>query len=97
LWRLDTCAGLWSATVEGKARGGFAQGRASERGWLAPAVEARFGLLPDSFGAELRAALLIPATRHDFEVEGAGIAYRSSPLALLFSLRIGLTALESAP
>jgi hypothetical protein len=96
LWRLDACTGLVSATVEGKARG-FREVDQSARGWLAPAIEARFGLLPDRFGAELRAALLIPTTRHDFAVEGAGTAYRSTPVALLLSLRLGWSALQSAP
>jgi hypothetical protein len=96
LWRLDACTGLVWASVEGKARG-FGEVDKSARGWLTPALEARFGLLPDRFGAELRAALLIPTTRHDFAVEGAGLAYRSAPVALLFSLRLGWSALQSAP
>lgn len=85
LWRFDLCTGVLAGAVRGVARG-FDDPRKAARGWLAPAVEARVGRLPDRFGAELSLALFIPVTRHDFAIAGAGIAYASSPIALLISL-----------
>ena len=85
LWRFDLCAGLFSGSVEAKPRG-FGDAAAKTRGLFAPLAQARFGLLPDRFGFELSASVLAPTTRQDFAIEGAGVAYASSPIAILVAL-----------
>jgi hypothetical protein len=82
--------------VQGIARG-FGDHRTTSRGWFAPAIEARVGRLPDRVGAELSLALLLPTTRHDFAIGGAGVAYESSPIALLIAVRGTYSIFPSVP
>lgn len=96
LWRFDLCPGLIWGSVTGTARG-LAEGRSSERGWFAPTAETRLALLPDQFGFELSAAMLVPAMRHDFAIEGTGIAYRSSPVAFQIALHLTWCFTKSGP
>jgi hypothetical protein len=96
LWRFDLCSGVMAGAVSGVARG-FDEPRKASRGWLAPIIEARVGRLPDRFGAELSLALLLPTTRQDFAVGGAGVAYESSPIALLASLRGTFSIARNSP
>jgi len=85
-WRIDLCAGALLGALHASATG-FDDNGASTRFWSALAIDARVSRTPSPLGAELALSLLIPVRRQDFRIDNAGVAYASSPVALLVTLR----------
>ncbi|HEX4334915.1 MAG TPA: hypothetical protein VH062_03315 [Polyangiaceae bacterium] len=89
--RLDACTGALVGVTTATARG-YSRNESRDRPWLALPVELAGSLWTGRFGVELGAAALFPVVRHDFGIDGLGVAYRSSAVGGLASLRF-MTAL----
>ena len=84
--RFDSCSGFVAGRVRAEAHG-YTRDFARSRPWLALplGLVVRSQTAPLSWDAGL--SVLAPLRRQDFEVEGVGVAYRSTPVATLLSLR----------
>jgi hypothetical protein len=84
--RLELCTGLVAALVRGEARG-FTRDSSRTRPWFSVPVGLSFGVAPAPLGLRAGVSLLVPIRRQDFQVDGAGVAYESWPVAALFQMR----------
>jgi hypothetical protein len=84
--RLELCTGLVAALVRGEAHG-FTRDSSRTRPWFSVPVGLSFGVAPAPLGLRVGLSLLVPIRRQDFQVDGAGVAYESWPVAALFQMR----------
>ncbi len=84
--QLDLCASGMVGRVHARAQG-FDESTDAARAWPAFGLELRLGRAPSALGLELSAALLVPLLRQDFAIDNVGIAYESTPVALMLALR----------
>jgi hypothetical protein len=84
--RFELCTGLVAALVRGEAHG-FTRDSSRTRPWLSVPIGLSFGVAPAPLGLRAGASLLVPIRRQDFQVDGAGVAYESWPVGVLFHLR----------
>jgi hypothetical protein len=90
LLRLDVCSGVYAGILNGEDRG-YTQNESVATPWLAVPFELALASVSPGLGWELGATALVPLRRHEFSVDGVGVAYRSSPVGVLLSLRaVGL-------
>jgi hypothetical protein len=91
--RFDVCSGVYAGVLKGEGSG-YTRNESASTPWLALPFELALHSVSPGFGWELGAAALVPIRRHDFEVDGVGVAYASPAIAGLLSLRaVGLWAL----
>jgi hypothetical protein len=83
---LHACSGLIAGFIRAEARG-YTLNEARSRAWLAVPAGVGVGTEGGSVGLRFDATLLVPIRRQNFQVDGAGIAYRSPVVAGLLSLR----------
>lgn len=84
---LDLCAGVFAGATRGEACG-FTQNFVQQSPWLAVPVELSLARLAGPVGWELGASALAIAAERDYGVDGvSGVAYRTPPVAALFSIR----------
>jgi hypothetical protein len=84
--RLELCSGALLGQLSVQARGYSRNDHRSES-WFALPLELTLAQLTTPLGWELSASALVPLRRHDFSVDGVGIAYRSPPVGAVLSLR----------
>ncbi|HEX6277789.1 MAG TPA: hypothetical protein VFZ53_32325 [Polyangiaceae bacterium] len=88
--RFDVCSGLYAGVLVGEGHGYTHDERAATP-WLALPAELALRSVTPGFGWELGAAALIPIRRHEFAVDGVGVAYDPPAVGALVSLRaVGL-------
>jgi hypothetical protein len=88
--RFDLCSGVFAGAVAGKADG-FTDNLTHRRPWLVIPVELSLARRSGPVGWELTASALVAVVEHDFAVDNVGVAYRSSPVGGMLSLRGLLT------
>jgi hypothetical protein len=86
LLRIALCSGVHVGVLEAQAEA-YTRNDGVSKLWLALPFELVLMSAPDSIGWQLGAAALVPLLRHDFAIDGVGVAYESLPTGLLLSLR----------
>jgi len=86
LLRVALCSGVHVGVLEAQAEA-YTRNEGVSKLWLALPFELALMSAPAGIGWELGAAALIPLLRHDFAIDGVGVAYESLPIGLLLSLR----------
>lgn len=86
-WEIAACSGLYLGTLSAEGRN-FSINTQQSRRWLAVPFElgATYGVGP--IGVQAAAAALFPLQRQDFRIDNLGVAYESTALAAMFSLRL---------
>ncbi|HVR21062.1 MAG TPA: hypothetical protein VMS65_15225 [Polyangiaceae bacterium] len=93
LLRFDVCTGIYAGILKGEGLG-FTENAEASTPWLAFPLELALRSVSPGFGWEAGAAALVSVRRHEFAIDGVGVAYDSPPVGALFSLRVvGLWAL----
>lgn len=84
---VDVCSGGYFARLTAEGRN-YSSTAEQTRSWLAIPLEmgANYGAGP--VGVQLAAAALFPVQRQNFKIDNLGVAYESTPIAGMFSLRI---------
>ena len=85
--RLDLCSGIHAGIVKVTARGYTRDGEA-EKPWLALPLELSLSTRAAPIGFEIGPTALLPLRRHDFSIDGLGVAYESWPVGALLSARL---------
>ena len=84
---------IYAGILNGEGRG-FTRNESVATPWLALPFELTLGSVSRDLAWELGATALVPLRRHEFTVVGVGVAYESSPVGVLLSLRaVGLWTL----
>jgi hypothetical protein len=87
---LDLCSGLFVGVMTAQADG-FTRNDRRVRSWLAVPLELSLAQLSGPVGWELSGVALGDLVHHDFEVDNVGVAYRSSRVGAMLTLRaVGL-------
>jgi hypothetical protein len=84
--RLQLCSGVHVGVLDAQAES-YTRNDAAAKLWLALPFELAVGSAPAPLGWELSAAALAPLVRHDFSIDGVGVAYESPPVGVLVALR----------
>jgi hypothetical protein len=84
--RFDICSGAFFGVETAEATS-FTRNDRRGRNWIAFPLELAFAWWQAPIGWELGASSVVPVLRHDFSIDGLGVAYRSPPLAAMVSLR----------
>ena len=84
---LDVCSGVVAGALTGQASG-YSKNDTRSRPWVAFPVELVLRSTMQSVGIELGAGALVPMARDDFTVDGVGVAYESSKVAGMASVRV---------
>ena len=84
--RVDVCSGLLAGFVHAEAHG-YTRDDEASRPWLGVPLELALRSETVPFGWDAGLALVVPVRRQDFQVDGAGVAYRSLPVSGFVWLR----------
>ena len=91
--RFDVCTGIYAGILNGEGIG-YTENTSASTPWLAFPLELALRSVSPGFGWEAGAAALLSVRRHEFAIDGVGVAYDSPPVGAFFSLRaVGLWAL----
>jgi hypothetical protein len=84
--RLQLCSGVHAGVLDARAES-YTRNDGVTKPWLALPFEVALGSAAASVGWELGATALAPLLRHDFTIDGVGVAYESLPVGVLLALR----------
>jgi hypothetical protein len=85
-WRVDVCSGAYFGMLHGEAAG-YTRNEERRTLWLALPFELALARFSSPLGWELSGGAIVPLRRHDFQVDGLGVAYESSAIGAQLSLR----------
>ena len=84
--RFDLCSGIYAGLLQVRAYN-YTRNDSADKAWLAVPVGVSLTTISAPVGVEIGASALFPLRRNDFSIDNLGVAYASSLVGALLSMR----------